>query len=165
MACSPACDPQQYEVYRWEDSFTEWARAKFSKREVTRTVVTACKFYRVPIPELLFATKNRRAGKPLESHAEDYDRILLRPRHYDLPAALHEVAHVVLSYVERNNKKKFPDHGKEFVGILMVLYERFKISPRVAMIASARTAGIKFLHYEKVHPKNVRASLQERRGR
>jgi hypothetical protein len=76
-----------------------------------------------------------------------------------LPLIVHEMAHVIVS-------DAFPeaqDHGREFVGVLMWLYDHFQVIPQDAFAAILRRYEVKFCRFTDSAPTRVRLT-NARRG-
>lgn len=165
----PRSDPQQQRAYDWEGDFTDWVKGRISRTEMRETIAKCCGIYRVPVPYILFVTKNRRRGRKLTSFYEpDRHRIIIRPRHLQKNTAVHEAAHAVVDWLLGPH---LPAHGREWVGVFMVLLERMKIAPRCALVAHAHTKRLQFCppalvgpaHIRRRYAARVRAARAERR--
>lgn len=157
---SPKTDPQQYRAYAWEGSLYDWSTERLSDKALTTAVAKACRMYRVPVPAVHFARADTYKGRKLTSSYDPNDHsITLRPRHRNLNTALHEAAHAVTDYVL--GPWSTEAHGKEWLGVFMVILERFKLSPRAALAASAEAKGLKFEPYGRVSPKAIRKTFRK----
>jgi hypothetical protein len=151
---SPTSDPQEWRCYDWETDLMSWAGARATKREIKRVIARCCRMYRVPVPKLHLATKDRRDGRKLASNYDpNTHTILLRPRHWDLCTAIHEVAHAIANWVLGNLSQL---HGPEWLGIHMVLLSKNKILPLTALQQHARTRRLKFCAAERMSPTQIR---------
>lgn len=64
--------------------------------------------------------------------------------------ALHEAAHAIVfltckQEADEESDDYFEDHGAEFLGVLLYLLHEFGVAPLVALTASARDAGLRFI--------------------
>lgn len=162
-------DPQQERAYDWEGDFTDWAPPRATKAELRKIVRKCCRLYRVPEPEILFATKNYRDGKKLTSFYEpDSHRILIRPRHMQPNTGIHEAAHTIVDWIFGPH---LPAHGREWVGVMICLLVACKVAPQKALEAHAEALGLDFCRPGDVSPGRIRrryaararAARQERR--
>lgn len=160
----PKLDSQQFRVYRWENDLTAWAGAHATKAEIVRAVETCCKFYHVPPPKVVF-TKSRctkRNGQRVTSQYEpDTHRIIIRPRHMDICTAAHEAAHAITDWLFGIWTGVKP-HGREWMGIYLVLLEKLKIVPRKAAEAYAKDMGLEFCPASMIAPARVRRRYRAR---
>lgn len=133
-----------------------------------KAIAAASRKYRIPVPEVLFASRNKRRGKDLPSQYEPLrHRIILRPRHLNGAIVLHETAHAITDYLLGWDLQS---HGPEWLGVYMVLLEDFGISTREAIHASADKAGLEYRTRAHVAPllirkrnrRRVRRARQER---
>lgn len=153
-------DVQQNRAYKWEDSFTKWAGPHMTQSAALETVASASRRYRIPIPEVIFPTKNKRSGKDLPSQYNPITHtITLRPRHLNGAIVLHEIAHAITDYVLG---WYLDAHGPQWLGIYMVLLEDYGISTRQALHASADEAGLKYRTRDRVGPRQIRKRNRRR---
>lgn len=151
---SPKNDPQRSRVYVWESQLTNWAGAHATPSEMRSMIARCCRLYRVPVPPVRFVTKDKRAGRFLHSQydPEKHDSVI-RPRHMDLGSAIHESAHAIADYIL--GPWGIP-HGKEFLGIYLSLLTKFKILPKSALLAHARTHRLQYCKMGQVSHRQIR---------
>lgn len=152
----PRNDPQQTAVYTWEDSFTKWPGPHLDEKEMRELVGRACAKYRVPVPYLVFARRDKEKGKYApSSYWPDLHKIKFRPRHMNAAIALHESAHAITDYILGASTGLEP-HGEQWLGVYMVLLEDFGIMPRVGLHALADAAKLKYQSRDRVGPVTIR---------
>ena len=157
----PKEDPQQYRVYAWENALTNWAGAHATSAQMRRAVERCCRIYRVPVPQLSFATKDRRDGKLLHSaYDPGKHTIVFRPRHMDVGSAIHEATHSIVDWIMGPWGSKA--HGREFVGVYIWLLAKLKVLPRPAMVAWARSMRIQMCSPAMVAPRHIRARFKSK---
>lgn len=155
MAKSPRSDPQRERAYAWEGAFTDWAGAHATKAAMLRAMRKCCRLYRVPMPAVFFLSKNRRGGKKLPSYYDpDRHAIYIRPRHRELNTAVHEAAHAIVDWIL--GPWGTQPHGREWVGVFMVLLDHMKIVPRLALAAHAKSVRLKFCAPGIIGPRQIR---------
>lgn len=155
-------DPQQYRAYRWENELTSWAGAHATPAQLRRVVKKCCRMYRVPVPRVHCLTKNQRDGKRYTSEYDPNGHVIrIRPRHYDLCTAVHESAHAITDWLFGIWTENKP-HGPEWLGVYMVLLDRLKIIPRIALEAHARAMGLDFYAPQLIAPRQVRKRFRRR---
>lgn len=155
---SPKNDPQRERAYSWEGSLYDWSPAREADEALTGTIARACRMYRVPPPTVKFTGDIRHKGVRLSSHYDPNDHsITLRRRHRNLNTAIHEAAHAITDWILGPFSTKA--HGKEWLGVFMVLLEKFKLSPRSALVASATADRLKFEPFERVNPRAIRKTF------
>ena len=131
-----------------------------SEKAARETVQLASNKYRIPVPEILFASKNSRRGRQLPSQYDPtLHRITLRPRHLNGAIVLHETAHAITDWILGTGLEP---HGREWLGVYMVLLEDYQISPRVALHASADAAGLAYHPRALVGPATIRKRNRKR---
>lgn len=142
-------DPQRQAAYEWEDEFRDWNRQTASLVECRRYIETACAHYAVKPPRVV-----GHRGKEItfyQAHEDIQARFLekgaaatisLRPDGRNIPIALHESAHAIASVWL---PWTIEGHGREWLGIYMWLLEAASIAPSVALEASAKKHGLKWL--------------------
>jgi hypothetical protein len=154
---SPKSDPQEWRAYTWEEQLMAWAGPRATKAEIKEVVARCCRVYRVPPPTIKFVAKDKRGGRKLQS---DYDprthTIVLRPRHRELYTAIHEAAHAIISWVLGNVSQL---HGKEWLGLNMVLLARNRILPLSVLQHHARTRRLQFCAARRVLPETIRTNF------
>jgi ABC-type Fe3+ transport system substrate-binding protein len=110
--------------------------------------------YRVPAPAVFYASKNKRNGKKLTSlYDPNRHTIWIRPRHMNINTAAHEAAHAIVDWILGPHGES---HGREWVGVLMVLFDKLKIAPKTALVAYAKTTRLAFSTPGLVGPKEIR---------
>ena len=151
---SPKTDPQRSRVYAWENQLTSWAGAHATASQMRSMVDRCCKLYRVPTPPVRFVTKDKRNGRYLHSQYDPNTHdIVIRPRHMDLGSAIHESAHAIVDYILGPWGIA---HGKEFLGVYLALLTKFKILPKSALLAHAKTHRLAYCKMGTVGPKQIR---------
>ena len=73
-------------------------------------------------------------------------------QHLTLPFLLHELAHAVVDA----HFSDVQDHGPEFVGVMMWLYDHFQVIPQDAFSVILRRHKLKFRRFVDSAPKPVR---------
>lgn len=71
----------------------------------------------------------------------------------DLGSAIHESAHAIADYIL--GPWGIP-HGKEFLGIYLSLLTKFKILPKSALLAHARTHRLQYCKMGQVSHRQIR---------
>ena len=145
---SPKCDPQREEVYRWERNFSNlFYEHKMRPRAMHRMARAMAESYGVRKPRML----SLRLGRGSHTGAADgADSIEVNTDKAEFTSILvaHEMAHVIThayGIIE-------PDHGPTWFGVYIWLMDKFNIVPADATMPSARKAGLKFKHPERVKP-------------
>lgn len=158
----PKKDPQQYRAYKWEDQLIGWLQPSLTATTIKRLIARCCRMYKVPVPDVKLVTKDRRHGKKLASEWNpNTGTITIRPRHRDPWTATHEAAHAITDWLFGLHTG-VQAHGKEWLGIYMVLLTRLKGAPRSALMAHARTLGLRYCPLSAVRPEVVRARYAAR---
>ena len=145
---SPKSDPQQHEVYRWERKYAQLFFSHAMPYKKAHGLAAAmANAYGIPKPRLSW----RRARK--ESYvaiAEGDEVIEVNTTKADFTSILvaHEMAHVIAHAYGVLE----PAHGPTWLGIYLWLLDRFLIIPKCASVPSAKAAGLKFKHPDKVAP-------------
>lgn len=124
-------------LYKWEDAWSSWNASTCSLAECRKFVRMACEAYGVPPPPV--ATHKHTEMSYFDPARM---RISLRYDHKNVPIALHEAAHAIVWHYYGAS---VPDHGKEFMGIYLYLLAQARCAPEVALTASARAAGLRWL--------------------
>jgi hypothetical protein len=151
---SPRCDPQQDRAYAWEGDFTDWAPHRATKAEMRKIVRKLCRMYGVPVPEIVFLTKNFHKGKSgTSTYDPDLHRIKFRPRHMQPNTAAHEAAHTVTDWILGPS---LPAHGREWMGVMINCLVACKVAPRAALEAHARSRRLQFCRPGDVAPSRIR---------
>lgn len=150
-------DAQQELVYEWEADFRDFNRQTFTLEECRKFIHTATGRYGTPPPRV---RSHRPRGGITFYQADQIPRrekdilaihqrirgsavISFRKDGKNPAVALHEASHAILNYWLPLGG--YEDHGPEFLGIYFWLLLRANILPEAALIASARTAGLKWM--------------------
>jgi len=154
---SPNSDPQEWRTYNWEGDLMAWAKARATKAEIHRAISRCCKMYRVPTPKVRFVSKDKRNGRKLSSNYDpNTHTIVLRPRHWELCTATHEAAHAIINWILGNVSEL---HGREWLGLHMVLLSKTKILPLPVMQRHARARRLKFASARHMAPDKIRTKF------
>jgi len=149
----PKRDPQQFRVYKWERSLSDWAGARATDDELRTIVGRCCALYRVPIPTLALVTKDKRDGVKLDSSYQPGDHhIELRPRHRHKWDAIHEAAHAITDWIIDSKVA----HGPEWFGVYLILLSHFKVMPLNVLRFSADRAGLEYAGLPSLEPNVIR---------
>jgi hypothetical protein len=149
-----ACDKQAEKLYAWEDQWRQWNRATLTMTKVRSWVSWACKLYRVSTP----AVKAHK-GRAWSRYDPNTASISFERTQRNLAVALHEAAHHILWTVVG---EKYEDHGKEFLGIFLFLLSRAGEAPPIALTASARKAGLKWISLDEAAPVRFKRRAADR---
>lgn len=149
-------DPQKAALYAWENGWYDWCRRSITVREGRRLVRKVCRTYGVKPP----AVRSHRHGEWSYYHPDE-DVISFQHGQLNREVALHEAAHVVLfklckQEADEESDGNFEDHGPEFLGLLIHLLSEFGVAPLVALTASAKEAGLRFISVQAAQPTRLR---------
>lgn len=127
-------DPQQWPVYKWEGTWTDFNRKTLSLAGCRLLVRRACRQYGVKVPKVF-------AG-PIKAKWAYYHslkhHICLNTAAMNIAIALHEAAHAIVSRLSPRST----DHGPTFLGVYLDLLSEFY--PASALYASARRAHLRY---------------------
>lgn len=136
-------DPSRAKVYGWEDSWHDWNHNTVPLTECRTLVREACELYRVVPPSVgqhhqvsMSYSVPEEARISLQAKGSKPGRGGKNPS-----VALHEAAHHIAWH---KHGDRIQDHGPTFLRIYLRLLVKFKIAPRVALEASARSHGLKW---------------------
>jgi hypothetical protein len=134
-------DPQADACYGWQYEWLDWNRKTSTLAECRKIINKVLKAYGVPkLPVSSAPATQRYSQYDLLKH-----RIELVRSHQNIPVALHEATHAIVSHAY----PRAVDHGPTFVGVLLDLLEQFGVAPRAALQASARKAGLRWRKWKK----------------
>lgn len=147
-------DPQRMRVYRWGWKFTEWdSLERLTVRQLRRLAVWMCKKVNVEEPPHIEILANSNGKR---SWYDPSDRtIYLLPEHTILPQLLHEMAHFACDNMYGQTVQ---GHGKEWLGIYLLLLEMARSMPPKAFVDSATREGLEFTF------RNIPRSVLKRAG-
>lgn len=149
-------DSQQTAVYAWERRFRSWVTPTSSHTQVRRIIRHAEWLYRIPPVRIHFKASNKSRGKSMPSQYHALRAITLRPQHVNPAIALHETAHAITHHLFGWDPPDMEVHGPQWLGIYMVLLDKFGVAPRSALEASAREHGLKWVGPGWVGPRKIR---------
>jgi hypothetical protein len=137
-----SADPHQQSVYGWEESWPGWDKNHIGFNDCRRLVYLACDAYRVARPTIV-----QHPQRTFSWSMPRHNRISIQggERHAtggrNVATAMHEAAHHIAWH---RHGERIQDHGPTFLGIYLDLLTRAKVAPRVALEASARSAGLRW---------------------
>lgn len=145
-------DPQKAALYAWEGAWSDWNRDTTSLAEVRRLVRKACRMYGVPAPAI-----RGHVGSMWTTYYPTEDYVTFQQGQRNAAIALHEAAHVILFKIckqeaDEESDGNFEDHGREFLGLYLYLLNDFGVAPLVALTASAKDAGLRFIPVQGCQP-------------
>jgi predicted SprT family Zn-dependent metalloprotease len=131
-------DTQQERLYAWEEKWADWNRNTLSLSECRELSKWACRHFKLKIAPRV----KQHMNKHLSYSISELCLISLRAdQHKNRAIVLHETAHFIADELFGN---KVEPHGQEFMGVYLHLLIKAEIAPTVALIASARAAGLKW---------------------
>lgn len=136
-------DPNCEKVYAFEDSWPGWESNTAGLGECRRLIRAACDHFAVEAPVVVKHDKGFSWSIPKLSRISMLGGERLGPGHLNAAVALHEAAHHIVYKLHGNRPQ---DHGPIFCGVYLDLLVRGKIAPRVALEASMRSFGIKWMN-------------------
>ena len=142
-------DPHQDTVYEWEDSWPGWNKNHISLKACKKLIIDACHEYDVDPPDTIVQHPERSISFSIPT-ADHID--LQGGKHRgnggrNVAVALHEAAHHI-AYALHGDK--IQDHGRTFLGIYLHLLVAAKVAPKVALLASARSFGLKWKTHDRL---------------
>lgn len=154
-----ALDPQKHALYAWEDAWGDWNRQSLTLTEIRRLVRKASRLYGVKPPAVTAHT-----GRMWTTYYPDTASVTFERSQRNTAVALHEAAHHILfalcrQEAEEDSDGHFEDHGREFLGIYLYLLNHFAVAPLVALTASARAAGLRFIPVPGSAPEQLRVRV------
>lgn len=138
-------DPQKQAVYDWEDYWAPWGNNDLTLRECRDAIYWACGRFDVIAPKVTqhntcamsecdvelgvisLQAKSRRAGRGGKNAA----------------TVLHEAAHWIV-YTRHGDRPQ--DHGPLFLWTYLTLLVGYRVAPRIALEATARSFGLKWTY-------------------
>jgi hypothetical protein len=127
-------DPQQWPVYKWEGTWTDFNRKTLSLAGCRQVVKRACRAYGVRAPRVF-------AG-PIKAKWAYYHslkhHISLNSTAMNIAIALHEAAHAIVHTLA----PRATDHGPTFLGVYLDLLGSYY--PASALESSARKASLRW---------------------
>jgi len=164
-------DTQQRAAYKWEDQWETWNRVSASDRRVRSAIRSAERHYKIRPTKILIVAKNRNhervdartgKGKKLTSQYDPTPHtITIRPRHRNVAVALHEAAHAIHDELFGNlSRPELESHGPMWLGIYLWLLADAKVAPRRALLASAKSSGLKWRPLACVAPDRIRQAYR-----
>lgn len=149
-------DPQKTALYAWEGAWLEWNWDSMTMPQVRRWMGKACRKYGVKPSKV---TAHR--GSMWTTYDPERGSTTFMRSQRNIAVTLHEAAHHILySLSEEFEKEEFEDHGKEFLGVYIWLLNEFGVAPLVALTASARAAGLKFIATAAAEPSRFRRRVE-----
>lgn len=149
-------DSQQQAVYAWERQWRAWNTPSCSQPDARRVIRWAERLYRVPPVSISFYSKNKANGVWMPSNYHAVRHIALRPNHVNPAVALHETSHAITHHLFGWDPPDMEPHGPQWLGIYMLLLERLKVAPRVALESSARDYDLKWVGPGWIGPRKIR---------
>jgi len=144
-------DRQRVQVYAWEDTWSGAGRRSLALSGVRKWVRWACGQYGIKPP----AVRGHFRVRGGTSFYEPNDHTIeFRKRHFNMWVALHEAAHAICDVLLDIEEP----HSPEWLGIFLSLLEKADYAPRVALLASANAAGLKFVPSSKIGPRRIRVN-------
>lgn len=131
-------DPQKDALYAWEDTWRYFGERTCTRAQARRFVRKLARIWRVPMPTMRFL---RRGVKEWSSMTGPL--MVVNYDHCNEAILAHEMAH----YVTDSNYDvlTIAAHGPEFVGVYLEMLLEAQVAPRVALEASLRDKGIKWV--------------------
>jgi len=149
MARSPQSDPQREEAYRWERKFYGTLfNHEMKPRALHKMARHMAESYGVRKPRLLVKRIGREGRIMAMADGQDSIEVNHDMAFFTAHLVAHEMAHVVCHAYGVME----PPHGPTWLGVYLWLMDKYKILPLCASMPSARKAGLKFKHPNKVKP-------------
>lgn len=148
-------DRQAERLYRWEESWRDWNRQTQTLVDARKFVRTACAKYSVKPPTVV---SHRHTELPF--YMPVVARISFNKKYRNPAIALHEAVHHII-YVLLGETVE--DHGREFVGVYLWLLDNAGIAPRIALEASARAVGLRWVSIDDSAPMRFLRRVNPRR--
>lgn len=149
-------DPQQQAVYRWESEWKNWNRDLASLKELRDVIRWACLRYGVKRIPAVKQHNSRELAYSIRT--DELCVISFGKTSKNAETAIHEAAHQICDTVFPTSTT--PHHGVEWLGIHMALMQDAKVIPTVALHATARAHGLKWLSYGEIGPKAFKNRLK-----
>ncbi len=125
-------DPQQWPVYKWEGTWTDFNRKTLSLRGCRQIVRRACRLYGVKAPTVFAGpVKGRWAYYHSLKHHISLNSVAM-----NIAISLHETAHAIVHTLA----PRATDHGPTFLGVYLDLLSGYY--PAAALYGSAKKAGL-----------------------
>jgi hypothetical protein len=158
----PVTDPQREAFYLAEQEFHPLQRycASLTLSQARKVIAAVRDLYALPriglrtesVPSRFAGWFNARWGKAgrLIGGTIVFNRDGVQ--HLTLPFLLHELAHAIVDVYFSDVQ----DHGPEFVGVMMWLYDYFQVIPQDAFAVILRRHKVRFRRFVDSAPKPVR---------
>ncbi len=131
-----ASDPLCNKVYAWEDGCQQ-AKLNICSMGLMRELVRqACRYYRVPVPQVVPLGAKCRTS----FYLPDDTRLCFIPSHRNHMIAYHEAAHHICDVLYGEDLE---DHSRAWFSIYMGLLLKFKVFTRTFLAASLRPYNLR----------------------
>lgn len=146
-------DPQRKRVYAWEGHWCDWVRNTLTLRKAQAVVRWACEKYGLRCPVIRQHDGTADSFSQADGGPGGLPLISFRASDQKNPAvALHEAAHYIHDAIFGD---KGAHHSPEWMGIYLWLLEGYRVAPRRALHASAKTARLRWVATWTVSPKRL----------
>lgn len=154
-------DPQQQAVYKWESEWKAWNRSTATLTELREAIRWACRLYRIKKFPRVKVHDGGEYSFCFEAPGKPAIISVQRKWQMNSAVALHEVSHYICDEIFPGvpvKGKKYPqpvvqDHGIEWLGIFMALLQEANVIPTLALHATAKAHGLKWVSYADIGPK------------
>lgn len=157
---APKSDPQQQQLYKFEDGFMRAAMLGSCTRSTLQSLADkACRRWRVPQVDVVFSQHNTLYGQQFgdENKIRLYDAKDKAGNGRNAHVLLHEVAH----HIDDHKSDGIESHGPVFAAICMDLYDHYNLLPRAAFRLLAKTFRVKIAR--GVHHKMRKRKSEKRK--
>lgn len=144
-------DPQQQRAYNWEGGWADWNSHTLSLTRLREYVHWACALYGLKPPAVKAHKGNAYSWSQGNVVSFQYSQM-------NRAIALHETSHYICDQVFG---LEIEGHSPEWLAVYLWLLIEAGVAPRVALCASAKAKGLRWVPLWQVSPKRLAGLAQQ----